>query len=281
MPERSSTTSSAPGSSRRQFHVIAETLWSRGGSESDTLVSALRGMRIVDGLLQLSDGEITSALTLGARNGRTVTPARRVTVESNGTHYCPAPNGSSWQLVASEPYPLILRSGSTVERREAWPWPGFALEPPLRRQAWLAPGRVAGECVLALMLGRGFARLVDGKAAYVRAYVDTFGLPPVVVTIDSADDRVIRRERLQRRRVAAAAIARVGELLAVAGDGDRGPAAGEIDLYRLDDGVYTGSWRLGAPISALAGDDSTLFVAHARAGRPALVALRLRPEPRQ
>lgn len=267
-------------SDRRIFDVTAETLWTRGGSEGDTLVSIIRSLWRDEDRLEVSDGAGGMALSLDARDGRTRTVDRSGTTEQNGRR-CPAARRASWELIPSDPYPLLLRRDATIERRTAWPWPGFALEPSLRRQAWLVPGRRVGECILALMLGRGFARLVDGEVVYLSAYVDTFALPPVIVTVDSTEDRVVRRERLQWRRVVAAAVTRVGELLAVAGDGERGPAEGTVDLYRIEDGTYAGTWRLRSTISALAGDDSTLFVAHTRAGRPALVALRLRPVVRQ
>lgn len=275
-PDRSPQTPSRRTSDRRLFDVTAETLWTRGGSEEDTLVSIIRSLRLDEGRLEVSDGIREMALSLDARDGRTRTVARSGATEQKNGRWCPAARRASWELNPSDPYPLLLRRDATIERRTTWPWPGFALEPSLRRQAWLVPGRRVGECILALMLGRGFARLLDGEVVYVRAYVDTFALPPVVVTVDSTEDRVVRRERLQWRRVVAAAVTRVGELLAVAGDGERGPAEGTVDLYRIEDGAYAGTWRLRSTISALAGDDSTLFVAHTRAGRPALVAVHLR-----
>ena len=141
VPERSPAATPTPESARRHYRVSAETLWTRGGSENDTLVSLLRGLHVIRDRLELTDGGSASALSVATRDGRTVTVDPAGTAERRSGQHCPAANHASWQLITSEPYPLVLRGDSTIERRQAWPWPGLALEPALRRQAWLVPGR--------------------------------------------------------------------------------------------------------------------------------------------
>jgi outer membrane protein assembly factor BamB len=156
----------------------------------------------------------------------------------------------------------------------ALPWPDADTLSALQLQAALATAPDGHACVAALRLGRGFAVVRDGIPPRVAAttYLEPVALPPVQVVERQEGTTTTTMTTLADAPAAAAAVTIAGGTVAVAFEGATAERHRVIDLFALDAGTYRGSLLHGAPIVAIAGWDTRLYVLHRRRGRFALAA---------
>jgi PQQ-like domain len=161
--------------------------------------------------------------------------------------------------------------GEVAERREL-PWPDLDDGPILRRQALLAPTRGGDGCILALGLGRGFARY-DGRAfTATHPYVEALEVPDPEVRMTKAG----QSERLPSPRFAATSLSVDSGVVAIGFGGETPDAGWLVDHYDEATGAYLFSYRAPVPLERVARAGSRYYVLTRLEGYPALVAFEVR-----
>jgi len=135
---------------------------------------------------------------------------------------------------------VVDRRGRVL-RALALPWAD--LHGALNSGAWLASAPTG--CVAALVYGRGFARFVADSFARPSRYVEYFDVPEERETSGYVGDTLVTSRQIVSHRVAASDAAVDGSVLAVSFEGESDVRAHVIDFYRLPEGAYLGSRKLG------------------------------------
>lgn len=257
----------------------------------------LSALRLADGSLDWQVGGpddssvVPVALTAAPGGGATVadaTHARLVTLDGRGRptssipfatsgdarSLCTLPDGAL--LVAGTgPAGALLRVSPSQPspRPVPLPWSDLAARHRLTVQLTLASDPDSPGCVVALVLGRGFA-FYDGTTYDARRrYAESFDLPHVIATTTGDSAAYTRVERLDDSRIAARDVAMSASRLVVAFDGSSPLRARVLDFYDRPTGAYTRSVPFPGRITAVADDGHDLYVAFTRHGRAAVAAI--------
>lgn len=245
--------------------------WHVGGRLDSSLAPVAIAAAPARGLV-LADAAHARLLTLGD-DGRPLASIP-FAAAADARSLCALADGSV--LVAgADPTGALLRVSphETSPTRVPFPWPDLDSRHRLARQISLASSPDAAGCVVALVLGRGFA-LYDGSRYVARQpYVESFDLPGVTTTTTGDSAAFTRVEQLDDSRVAARDVATSAARVVVAFDGASPLRARVLDLYDRSTGAYSRSVSLPGRIAAVADDGRDIYVAFMRHGRAAVAAL--------
>lgn len=302
------------GTRTRAFPIRAETLWTRGGTESDSifadpwfLAAGSGGVFVTDadrGLIALTDSgtlrygagaptyrELLGPITVLADS--TLVLARR----SDGALHFFDPAGKRYPQVPASEAPQALglcalddqhfllaggpRSLTIVDRRGGTPlpfpipWTHLRDSSTLLQQTVIASSAGRTGCVIALVVGNEFALLNGEDSTTFHPFIESIEIPAVRHTIETAGDQITTTDAFVTRAITAESVAMDDTLVFVAFAGAGARREGLVDLYDRGTGRYRSSLRLGVPIQALATGNGALYVLHSSEGIPTLMALRL------
>lgn len=165
----------------------------------------------------------------------------------------------------SSDLPVIDSAGRVVEHLPL-PWPEYRSLDPLVRQAHLASSPGDPRVVLAFIFADGWASLDSaGGAAY--HFVEHTELPALI----QSKTRATVSKRLVRNAQSATAVALQDQMLFVLFDGAGSLRRKQVDLYRVSNGEYVGSYRLPETTTTIAVAGRLLFTYSAEPN-PTIVA---------
>lgn len=157
-----------------------------------------------------------------------------------------------------------------------FPWAALRDSAGLLRQTVLASEAGRPGCVVALLVGTGFAILHSADSVTFHSYIEAIDVPPVRRVVDTAGDRITTTTAFERRVTAAASAAVGDSSIYVAFGGGTPRRVGLIDVYDRATGAYRGSLTIGAPIRAVAASAGIVYVLSLNSGVPTLSAYRPR-----
>lgn len=303
----------------RTFAIDAETLWVRGGAERDSVfvepwyVAAGHGTVFVSdaerGLLAFTDSgqalrEGGGAIHRGLLGPIVVFSDSTVAVvrRSDGALHlfdaagarlahvpateAPEANG----MCALDAYRVLLAGGprslTIADRRGGpplalpFPWQRLRDSSILLQQTVVASSVGREGCVVAQVVGNEFAVMDREDSVRFHRFIEAIEIPPVRQTVETAGDQIATTSAFVSRVSSAESVAMDDSLIFVAFAGSSARREGVVDVYDRESGAYRASVRIGVPIRALSAGNGALYVLHAGAGLPALLALRLTlPEP--
>lgn len=244
--------------------------WIQGGKGSGPGEFQLPTALAVDsrGMVWVSDAK-NSRLTLFRSNGvleHTIPLVDFPYPES----ICPLAKGGVMIATSAVTDPIfhISESGKIIGRMPL-PWKDLSGAAPLSVQKLLTSSKDG--CVLALALGRGFAKFSE-SGADTYAYLDEIPLPKVERRTDDGGNVVT--ESVMNMQIAATSVTAHGEEITIS-PGGSGPLENRlVDVYRHHDGAYLRSYSTPVPFQQMARAGDIFFFLTYRDGYPALVAVR-------
>lgn len=188
---------------------------------------------------------------------------------------CPLAGGGMLVNEGSDATPLAeYDAAGRLVKRMALPWPDLKAAEPLTAMTAMARGPRG--CVVALVLGRGFA-VYDGKGWRTHPYVESRPLPEVQ---EKQPDKNTRVTLLKDARYVASSVGVGNGEISVSSESDDTPNGYLIDVYREADGAYLRSMRTPGFFDALARHGESYVFLTMYDGYPALVALHPETRPR-
>lgn len=167
----------------------------------------------------------------------------------------------------------VDRDGRALERRP-FPWPGLDSLHPLATQFRMWPLPPYGDCLLAMVLGHGFARLGRAGTAYALPYVERYPLPSMSASPPGAARRSF--QVAPGARATASGVAVDGDTLTLIFGGKTRLASRLLDRYDFSSGRYLHSEILPGRTQLLAGAAGRYFVVSTETEYPILSAIRRR-----
>lgn len=175
-------------------------------------------------------------------------------------------------LDGTPPLVRIDSTGRAIGRYDL-PWPQLRRLPAIAGQLETVPVPDAPICVLATMLGPGFATInASGRFGPTHPYIEHF-LPPEVIV--SGHPPGAHSVRLAERRIAALSAAVKDDTISVLFGGLTSHRGRLLDFYRMKDGAYLGSVLLPHRAMSMARTGGTYFFLEYRGGLYDLLAARM------
>jgi hypothetical protein len=302
--------------SERSFSIAADTLWRIGATAGEStfvepwhLAAGGGAVYVVDagrGLLAFDAGgrrrgaslaDVAQPALLGpvtVLGDGTIMVVRRddgalLAFDSSGRRMDGAPRvgvQDAQGLCAIDETTLLISGGqdrlTRIDRGGGppvpfpFPWVALRDSAGLLRQTVLASEAGSPGCVVALLVGTGFAIVRSADSATFHAYIEAIDVPPVRRVVETAGDRITTTTTFERRVIAAASVAAGDASIYIAFGGETPRRIGLIDVYDRATGAYRGSLTIGAPVRAIAASGGILYVLSLDSGVPALAAFRPR-----
>lgn len=225
-----------------------------------------------DGRLLVADVDV-GRVTILQRDGR---HAGEFPLESaHVTGLCALAGGTVVAVATTEEENVrtLTLQGQTLSLH-AVPWRELRDQSQLTRQFVAATTPDRRDCLIALMIGRGFASFDGNDFTYVRDYIEPMQTPDVIVRRSQTRSRRDQAERLDRARISTRAVASTATHHFVVFEGASAEAGRMIDVYDHS-GAYDHSFRVPRRVHKLAWANDVFYLLTLDQGIPVITAVRL------